>query len=363
MNTKESKTMYNLDNPEIINSFDKSNMRTILLNFADQYSKTQEIARNFDRIPSHYTDFKNIVFSGMGGSAIGGDLIRTLFNDECPIPIIINRDYNIPKFVDKSTLFISASYSGNTEETISAFKQAQDRGAKIIAISAGGELKKLSEQSNVPYFEIEQKGLQPRCAFGYMLVPMVYFLSKIGLITDQSVNLDETAKIISESARELATNTPTFNNKAKQLAITFYNKVPVFYAPQSCFDVVAMRWKGQINENSKASAFYNTIPEMNHNEIVGWGIPQDIAWRCVVVILTHQNESEKIRKRIAVTSSIIAETGAQVIKIYAKGNSPLAQALYLIYLGDMASYYLAILNGVDPTPIERISLLKSKLGS
>ncbi len=355
--------MYDLDNPDVIDSIDKSNMRTILLNFADQYSETQEIARSFDKIPSSYSNFRNIVFSGMGGSAIGGDLIRTIFNDVCPIPIIINRDYNIPKFVDQSTLFISASYSGNTEETISAFKQAKDKGAKIISISAGGELKNLSEKESIPYFEIQQKGLQPRCAFGYMFVPMVYFLSKLGLIPDQSENFDETAKIISENAEGLATNIPVRNNQAKQLAITLYNKIPIFYAPQNYFDVVAMRWKGQINENSKASAFYNTIPEMNHNEIVGWGIPQDITWRCVAVILTHKNESEKIKKRMAVTSSIIAETGAQVIEIYAKGNTPLSQALYLIYFGDLVSYYLAILNGVDPTPIERISLLKSKLGS
>lgn len=355
--------MYNLDDPEIIKTFDKSNMEAIFLNFADQYSKTQEPARNFDKIPSSYTNFRNIVFSGMGGSAIGGDLIRALFNEHCPIPIIVNRDYNIPKFVDQQTLFIAASYSGNTEETISAFRQALDKGAKIITISAGGELQKLSEENKVPHFEIEQKGLQPRCAFGYMFVPNVYFLSKLGLIPDQSANFDETAEIISENAKELAVNVPSANNQAKQLAIALYNKIPIFYAPQSYFDVVAMRWKGQINENSKASAFYNIIPEMNHNEIVGWGIPRDITWRSVVVILSGKEESEKMKKRIAVTSSLIAETGAQVIEIQAKGNSPLAKALYLIYFGDIVSYYLAILNGVDPTPVERILLLKSKLSS
>ena len=353
--------MYDLDNPEIIASFDKFNMKDILLSFANQYSETKNIAQNFDKIPSSYGDFRNIVFSGMGGSAIGGDLIRTIFSDECPIPIIVNRDYNIPKFVDDSTLFISASYSGNTEETISAFKQALGKQAKIIVISAGGELQELAKDNNIPYFEIEKKGLQPRCAFGYMFVPMVYFLSKLGLIPDQSDNFDETAGLISKSAVELATNIPTINNKAKQLAIALYNKIPVIYAPQNHFDVVAMRWKGQINENSKAFAFCNVIPEMNHNEIVGWGIPQDVTWRCVVIILTHNEESDEIKKRIAITSSLIAETGAQIIEIQAEGNTPLTKALYLIYLGDMVSYYLAILNGVDPTPIERIITLKSML--
>jgi glucose/mannose-6-phosphate isomerase len=355
--------MYDLDNPELINSFDKSNMKDILSSFADQYSETKNIAQNFDKIPSSYKDFRNIVFSGMGGSAIGGDLIRTLFGDECPIPVVVNRDYNIPKFVDHSTLFISASYSGNTEETISAFGQALDRQAKIIVISAGGELQKLAKENDIPYFEIEKKGIQPRCAFGYMFVPMVYFLSKLGLIANQSDNFDETAELVSKSAFKLATNIPVINNKAKQLAIALYNKIPVIYAPQSHFDVIAMRWKGQINENSKAFAFCGVIPEMNHNEIVGWGIPHDVTWRCVAIILTHKDESDKIKKRIAVTSSLIAETGAQVIEIQAEGDTPLTKALYLIYLGDMMSYYLAMLNGVDPTPIERIITLKSMLGS
>lgn len=133
--------MYDLDSPELVNSFDMLNMKDILSSFANQYSEAKNAAQNFDRMPSSYRDFRNIVFSGMGGSAIGGDLIRTVFSDECPIPIIVNRDYSIPKFVDHSTLFISASYSGNTEETISAFKQALDRQAKIIAISAGGNFK------------------------------------------------------------------------------------------------------------------------------------------------------------------------------------------------------------------------------
>jgi len=360
--------MYDLDNPEIIGSFDTFGMKDIFLSFAKQYSETQSKARNFNDIPSSYRDFKNIVFSGMGGSAIGGDLIRTVFNEECPIPIIVNRDYNIPKFVDSSTLFITASYSGNTEETIWAFEQALAKNAKIIAISTGGELQKLAKKNGIPHFKIKPfkikpKDLQPRCAFGYMFVPMVYFISKLGLISDQSDNFDETASLISKDALKLATNIPTVNNKAKQLAITLYNKIPVFYAPQSYLDVVAMRWKGQINENSKAIAFCNVIPEMNHNEIVGWGIPQDVTWRCVVVILTHREEFDKIKKRIAVTSSLIAEAGAQVIEVQAKGSTPLVKALYLIYFGDIISYYLAMLNGVDPTPIERITLLKSMLSS
>jgi glucose/mannose-6-phosphate isomerase len=353
--------MCDLDIVENIESIDKSNMMNILVNFAEQYRDTVEESIRFE-IPESYKQVKNIAMAGMGGSAIGGDLIRSLFSGNCPIPIIINRDYDIPGFVDESTLFIAASYSGNTEETLSAFDKALRKKAKAIAISCGGSLQEKSEKAGIPHFEVKRKGLQPRCAFGYMFTPMVFFISKLGFMPDQSRNLEEASEIISRSALELSPEVPIKANLAKQLALALYNRLPIIYAPQRYFDVVAMRWKGQINENSKAMAFYNVIPEMNHNEIVGWGIPLDIAGKRTIVMLTNKNESERISKRIEVTSYLIPNTDGQVKEVESKGESPLAKALYLIYLGDFTSYYLAILNGVDPTPVDRIGLLKAILG-
>jgi glucose/mannose-6-phosphate isomerase len=351
--------MCDLDIVENIKSIDKSNMMNILVNFAEQYRDT--VTLKFE-IPESYKQVKNIVIAGMGGSAIGGDLIRSLFSENCPIPIIINRDYDIPGFVDESTLFIAASYSGNTEETLSAFDKALKKKAKAIAISCGGSLQEKAEKAGIPHFEVKRKDLQPRCAFGYIFTPMVFFLSKLGFIPDQSRNLEEASEIISKSALELSPEVSAKANLAKQLALALYDRLPIIYAPQSYFDVVAMRWKGQINENSKAMAFYNVIPEMNHNEIVGWGIPLDIAGKRTIIILTNEDESERMSKRIEVTSYLIANTDGQVKKVESMGESPLAKALYLIYLGDFTSYYLAILNGVDPTPVDRIGLLKSILG-
>jgi len=353
--------MHNLDDPNTIKTFDKANMKSILMGFADQYREAKNTVQNF-KVPMSFRQVKNIVISGMGGSAIGGDLLRTLFGDECPVPIVINRDYKIPGFVDDSTLFIAASYSGDTEETISAFECALEKKAKIISMSCGGKLHELSKEAGVLHFAVEKKKLQPRCAFGYLFVPMIFFLSKLNLITDQSQNIEETAEIINKAIANLSPDSPTENNQAKQLALALYNKLPVIYAPQSYFDVVAMRWKGQINENSKMMAFHNVIPEMNHNEIVGWGIPNDITQRCILIILTHKDESPKIKKRIDITKSLISQKGTQVIEIQAEGESLLAKALYLIYLGDFVSYYLAMLNEVDPTPIERIQTFKSMLG-
>ncbi|MHC4464888.1 MAG: SIS domain-containing protein [Planctomycetota bacterium] len=168
------------------------------------------------------------------------------------------------------------------------------------------------------------------------------------------------------AALNLSPDVPAKDNQAKQIAQAAYNKVPVIYGSQNYFDVVAMRWKGQFNENSKMMAFYNTIPEMNHNEIVGWGVPKDITRRCVVIMLTPgltggDADLQKIKKRMRITGDLIAKENVQVITVQAQGNSPLAKSLYLIYIGDFASYYLAILNGIDPTPVDRISLLKSML--
>lgn len=349
--------MKDLSDIEIIRNIDKSDMLSILLNFSQQCKNAVETAQKFE-LPENFRHAKNIVISGMGGSAIGGDLVRSIFIDELKLPVIINRNYFIPEFVNEDTLFIASSYSGNTEETISSLENAINKRANIITISSGGKIQELSEKYNLSHFLIPEKNLQPRCAFGYLFLPLVVFLSKLGFISDQSENLDDAIKIISQTANTLS---PDKDNFAKQLAYLLYNRIPIIYASQNYLDVVAMRWKGQFNENSKTMAFYNVIPEMNHNEIVGWGIPLDITRRCIVIILSYNADFEKIRKRMEITKSLISGLGTQVIDISAIGNSNLARVLYLIYLGDLTSFYLAILNETDPSPVERISLLKRKL--
>ncbi|MBD3185055.1 bifunctional phosphoglucose/phosphomannose isomerase [Candidatus Poribacteria bacterium] len=339
---------------------DKSNMRQILLDFDQQCLKASKLIENI-KIPPEYKDVDNIVTSGMGGSAIGGDLMRSLFADSCEIPVVVNRNYTVPTFVNERTLFMAASYSGNTEETLSAFKSAQIRGAKLISMSSGGQLKELSNEFNNPHIEIPLKGIQPRCALGYLFIPMMMALSKLEFIPEQDSHLQEAIDLISDTAKKISPEIPTSDNKAKKLAKKIHGKMPVIYASQNKFDIVAMRWKGQFNENSKAVAFYNAIPEMNHNEIVGWGIPEKITKKSIVLILKDKDDMPQISKRMAITSDLIKETGAKVKTINTKGNSPLAKALYLIYLGDFTSFYLAALNDVDPTPIERISLFKEML--
>ncbi len=352
--------MRDLDNPESLEEFDKSDMLKLLLGFPQQYQNAHHLAKKL-ALPEAFGQAKNIVISGMGGSAIGGDLLRSLFSGSCPVPIIVNRNYSIPEFVSEDTFFIAASYSGNTEETLAAFQAALGKKAKILSISSGGELENYSRDAGVPYFPIPVHGIQPRCAFGYLFISMVLSLSKLGFVSDQTSQIEEAVDLLSRTAQDLSPSTPTEDNQAKKIAQALYDKLPVIYASQNYFDVVAMRWKGQFNENSKMMAFYNVIPEMNHNEIVGWGIPENITRRCVVIMLSDDADFHKINKRMSITRALIAEEGPQVIMVQAQGISPLARSLYFIYVGDFASYYLAILNGVDPTPIERISLFKSRL--
>ena len=354
--------MRDLDSLELIEKTDISNMRGLLMDFPGQYLRARRLSEEFV-LPETFGQATNIVTSGMGGSAIGGDLLRSLFRGVCPVPIVVNRNYTIPKFVDEDTLFIAASFSGNTEETLAAFKAAVEKGAKVVSISGGGELEAYSREAGVPHLSIHERGIQPRCAFGHLFVPMAMCLSKLGFIPDVTDDLKDAVELLSDSAMEFSPSVPAGDNLAKQIAQAVWDKLPVVYASQNYFDVVAMRWKGQFNENGKMMAFCNVIPEMNHNEIVGWGIPGDITRKSIVIFIHDDADLQKIRKRMSITKDLIAEEGAQVITVQSQGSSPLAKSLYLIYLGDFTSYYLAILNGVDPTPVDRILLLKSKLGA
>ena len=350
----------NLNDVEGIRKLDKSNMLDILLNFPQQYMEASQLIPE-NGFPRSSNGFSNIVISGMGGSAIGGDLLRSLFINSCPIPIIVNRNYTVPAFVNENTLFIAVSFSGNTEETLSAFQAAQNRKAHIMSISSGGKLEELSKAKGFSHGHIPVQGIQPRCALGYLFVPMVTCLSKLNLIEDQGSAIKEAVELISQSASNIGPDVPVATNLIKHAAISIYNRLPFIYGSQNYLDVVALRWKSQINENSKAMAFCNAIPEMNHNEIVGWGIPQDITHRSVAIMLTDDSDSERINKRINITSELIGSERVEIITVTAQGHSPLAKVLHLIYLGDFVSYYLAFLNDVDPTPIERINILKSKL--
>ena len=306
-------------------------------------------------------EIDNIVVAGLGGSAIGGDLVRSYRLSKCSVPFIINRTYDLPGFMNVRTLVIVSSYSGSTEESLSMFDEASRRGAKIICITTGGKLADLAKAHNLPIIFLPT-GFQPRAALAYSFVPVLLTLEKIGFTSDESANINDTASILDKLTKVYGTSNITEENIANTLAHMLLTKIPVIYSASDHFDSVNIRWRGQIQENGKHVAFGNVLPEMNHNEINGWDFPRTIQDKFQVIFLrSAQDEHSQVTKRFGILHEVLTSKGVDVIEFNAQGNSLMARMFSLISLADWTSYYLAILAGVDPSPVPVIMQLKSKL--
>jgi glucose/mannose-6-phosphate isomerase len=349
-----------LDDAKRIKRLDKGNMLDMLLEFDEQCKRGKEIGVNFDATGISVDGVRNIVFTGLGGSAIGADIIRSYTADEIKIPITVNRNYTLPNFVGENTLIFVSSYSGNTEETISAYKKAKEKKARMVVISSDGELENRAKEDGVPYIKIP-KGFPPRCALFYSFVPPLLILNKLGFIEDKIRELDEVTEVLITLKNELGINSPTKANIAKKLALALRHKFPIIYGANDRIDVVVTRWRGELAENSKHLASSHVFPEMNHNEIVGWDFPSELMNQFVVIFLRDDEDHKRIAKRMDITKDILDKKGISTVELFSKGKGPLSRMLSLIYIGDMVSFYLAILDGVDPMPVDRISYLKKEL--
>jgi glucose/mannose-6-phosphate isomerase len=308
-------------------------------------------------------NISNIVLAGLGGSAIGGDLVKSYLASTLQVPMTINRTYRLPAFVDSKTLVIVSSYSGTTEETLQMYEDAFKRGAQIVCISTGGKVKEYASRENHSFIELPT-GFQPRAALAYSFVPVLMLLEKIGFAGLQKVFLNETAAKLTHFAGEYGPEKTGDANKAISLAKVLQSKIPVVYSDCELFDTVNIRWRGQIQENAKHVAFGNVLPEMNHNEINGWSFPDGKQGEFVAIFLRSLgDEHPRLGKRFEILQEVLQSKGVHVEEIQAIGYSPLARMFSLIALGDWTSYYIAILSGVDPSPVPVISLLKSKLAA
>lgn len=353
--------MVKLDDPKIITKYDKCHMLAVVESFPRQCLEAKKIGLGF-KLPGNFkTGFKNIVCTGLGGSAIGADIARSYIADEAKIPILVNRNYSLPKFVNRQTLVIVASYSGNTEETLSAYEDARSKGATLIAITSGGKLHENAIRHNTPTLLIP-KGLQPRCALGYAFFPLLILLSKIGVISNKSKEIDEAIKVLGMlKAGRIGHEITENKNPAKSIARALYLKYPVIYGSNDHIDCVVTRWRGEFAENSKALSSSHVFPELTHNEIVGWENPPAVIKNSVVIILRDSGDHPRISKRMDIAANIIKGMGVKVIEVNSVGKGLLARVFSLIYIGDFASFYLAILNKLDPTPVDRIAYLKKEL--
>jgi len=343
----------------LIAKHDPKGMRNLILTFPSQATEAVSIG-NAATIKLKTAKIQNIVITGLGGSAIGGDLLRAYLADKCAVPVIVNRHYYFPDYVGKNTLVIVSSYSGNTEETVAAYKDAVKRKAMIFCITSGGEVEKMAKKHKHPYIKIPG-GLPPRAALGYSFFPTLIALSKLGFIKDQKKEIKETLALLHSLSARYADHNAA-DNQALNLANTLHGKLPLIYSGADKFDTVNTRWRGQITENAKTLAFGHVFPELNHNEIVGWEVLTGLMKQIHVVILRDKEDYKRIQLRMEVSKGIIAPLADGITEVYTEGKSLLARTFSLLYLADWVSFYLAMLNGVDPSPVKKIDFLKEELG-
>ena len=316
-----------------------------------------------ERFPEHLSDARllgsdirisgvdKVLVTGMGGSAIAGSLLQSYCSEKAPLlSVQVSKGYEVPGNVDKSTLVIAISYSGNTEETLSAVKSAMRKGARLVVVASGGKLKQQAEQLNKPVVEIPE-GFQPRAAMPYLFVPLLNVLHGSGLIPDPSAE-------ISASINSLRATAGNYKERARSLAEKLVGKVPLIYASDKMAGI-AYRWKTQLNENAKIHAFSHVFPELNHNELVGFS---KLNANYYVIILEDEADTRRIKERMRLTKEVAGSKGIPSTQIVIKGEYLLTRILSAVHIGDLASVYLAKLTGVDPEPIAIIENFKKELG-
>lgn len=323
-------------------------MKELVKGFTGQLREALDIAGRAKLAPKH--DIRNIVITGLGGSGIGGSIIAELVSHECPVPVIINKDYFLPEFVNANTLVIVSSYSGNTEETTSAMSQAIARKAQVVCITSGGQVQQLAAEHGYDCILVPG-GNPPRSCIGYSLVQLLRIFQ-----FNRFVKTDFLAEV-EASIAQLDQEEHKIQAEALSIAGVLHQTIPVIYSLGSS-EGVAVRFRQQINENSKMLCWHHVFPEMNHNELVGWATRQEQ----VSVVTFHTSfDFERTKKRYEICRDIFQKNAASVTDIYAKGHTRLEQFFYLIHIGDWISCYIADLKGVDAVEVNVITDLKNAL--
>lgn len=350
--------MATLDDLAAVNAADPQQMGTRIAELPTQMQTAWAFGQNAS-LPATLKGATSILALGMGGSAVGADIVRGILQPQLTVPFSVWRDYGLPGFVGPSTLVLVLSHSGGTEETLSAFEAALARGAKVIAITTGGRLAEIAQQRGVPLVTYSYDS-QPRAALGYLFTLPFSILCKLGYVPDQGADVAATVQLMTALRDQYAPAQPTNTNQAKQLAQSLYGRMVVAYGGGP-FAVVSQRWKNQFNENAKTWGLFEALPELNHNAVVGFEHPPAIRQLLHVLFLTAPSALERIRQREEITKQLLDRVGISHDTIEGSGSTVLQQVMSAIYLGDYASYYLALLNQVDPTPVDAISMLKEAL--
>ncbi len=326
-------------------------MDKLISRFPDQLLEALEIGEK-SVINFHTHKILKAYVAGLGGSGIGADFVKAFVRDQCAVPYTVGKGYKIPNYVDAYTLAICSSYSGNTEETLESFHQMMKTDAKVVIVSSGGKLIQEAKSRGLDYIQVPSDWPSPRACLGYSIVQQLFILHKLGLI-------DGTFKSEIKSAVDLIKfDQEAIKNAAKQVAERIHDKVPIIYSSDR-IEAVAVRLRQQINENAKMLCWHHVVPEMNHNELVGWTENHPDK---AVIYLKNKDDHRRNQIRMEINEKIISKYSGTIIDIYSKGNSLIEKSLYLVNLSDWISWYLSELKGVDAIEIDVIDFLKSELG-
>lgn len=325
-------------------------MHTLISAFPQNITDALEIASKAT-INSPKREIRNVVICGMGGSGIGGRMVSYWVQDEIPVPIQSFHDYTAPAFINEHTLIIASSYSGNTEETLICVEQAFAKGAQIIGVCSGGQLEEFCKTNGFDYVVVPG-GNPPRTALAFSVVQVLNILNKVGLVSNKGIQSIANARLLLDAESE------KIHSDARALAEFTKGKVPVFYSAAK-YEAVAIRARQQFNENAKTLCWHHVVPEMNHNELVGWGGGDDRF--CAVFFNTH-DLIPRNQKRVEISKEII-EKKAKIHTVDAQGNDFIERSFYIINLVDWASYYLAEIKQCDPVEIVVIDHLKTELAN
>ena len=339
---------------EIIEKYDSSNQFDVLKKTYKQIEFAWNNKVDLDSVKKKGID--SVVVTGMGGSAISANLFVNFFKDELDIPFIVNRSYSLPNFVNKNTLLIVSSYSGNTEETISVFKSALKTKCRIVCITTGGKIEALAKKNKVPVVKI-LPGFQPRYALGLSFFTLLKVLNKIKIVSVKPAFVNSVIKLYKNKAKLYSKE----KNPALDFAEEILGYIPVIYSAEGITSSIGYRLKSQFNENSKLLAFHNVLPEMNHNEIVGWESFEEKQFHAKVINIMDKEYPARIKKRFDIVNELFAQSKAVVINLESKEKSFKIRLMDLIFLCDWITYYTAVLRGCDPSEIKNIDLLKERL--
>ena len=325
-------------------------MDQLIERFMDQLQEAVEIGRNAKIRPLE-SDVHHIYVAGLGGSGIGADFVASFILKECRVPFIVKKGYSVPAYVGPQTLAIANSYSGNTEETLISYDQIRENGARIICIASGGKLIEMARRDGYDYVQVPSDWPSPRACLGYSLTVQLWILQHLGFISERYIG--EIQSSIDLLRRESA----DIKSKAEQIARQLYHKIPIIYV-EDRMEPVAVRLRQQINENSKALCWHSVVPEMNHNELVGWREKNE---NLAVLYLRNDDDYSRNVTRMDINKKIIGQYVNEIIEVRSKGNTMIERSLYLVHLGDWISWYLAQLRGVDALEVKVIDYLKGEL--